>query len=79
MNTVLNSRMLSDKEAAAFLGVSVSTLGRWRSNRIGPAHFRFGKILRYPQSALEEFREKHTKRNDQVSTETEGLGQRLRA
>jgi len=34
----------------------------WRRNGIRPGYFRLGKILRYTKEALEEFREKHTRR-----------------
>lgn len=51
---------LSEKEAAASLGFSVSTLRRWRHKNVGPSYFHFGKILRYSRRALDEFLEKNT-------------------
>ena len=51
---------LSEKEAAAYLSVSLSTLRRWRRANTGPAHFRFGGVLRYSRSALDRFVEKFT-------------------
>jgi hypothetical protein len=45
----------SEKEAAAQLDISLSTIRRWRRSKIGPAFFRFGGVLRYGRQALEEF------------------------
>jgi excisionase family DNA binding protein len=52
--------ILSEKEAAAYLGVSLSTIRRWRRGKLGPAFFKFGDILRYRRSALDEFVAKNT-------------------
>ena len=46
---------LSEKEAAAFLSISLSTLRRRRRDGTGPAHLRFGGVLRYSHQALEQF------------------------
>jgi excisionase family DNA binding protein len=46
---------LSEKEAAAYLAVSLSTIRRWRRNKKGPVFFRFGGILRYSRSELGAF------------------------
>lgn len=35
------------KDAAAYLGLSVSTLGHWASDRIGPPYYKTGKYTRY--------------------------------
>ena len=45
----------SEKEAAAYLCVSLSTIRRWRRANRGPALFRYGGVLRYPCEALEKF------------------------
>jgi excisionase family DNA binding protein len=50
----------SDKEAAAYLSVSLSTIRRWRRTSAGPAFFRFGGVLRYGREALEAFVAKNT-------------------
>jgi hypothetical protein len=55
MSPVGSSTLLSEKSAAAYLGVSLSTIRRWRRAKIGPAHFRFGDILRYGQEVLDAF------------------------
>lgn len=46
---------LSEKEAAAYLSVSLSTIRRWRRAKTGPAYFLFGGILRYPMDAVDAF------------------------
>jgi excisionase family DNA binding protein len=51
---------LSEKEAAAYLTVSLSTIRRWRHTSTGPAVFRFGDVLRYAREALDEFIAKNT-------------------
>ena len=45
----------SEKEAAAYLSVSLSTIRRWRRTKTGPASFRFGGVLRYRREALDAF------------------------
>lgn len=49
-----------EKEAAAYIGVSVSTMRRWRRKKTGPAVFRFGGVLRYGREALEAFIARNT-------------------
>ncbi len=39
--------MLSEKEVAAELGLSVDTLRRWRRNGGGPKSFTLGRSIRY--------------------------------
>jgi predicted site-specific integrase-resolvase len=51
---------VSEKQAALYLGVSLSTFRRWRRKGVGPVYWRFGDILRYSQAALDEFRDKNT-------------------
>jgi len=43
--------ILTERQAAAYLAVSLSTIRRWRHNHIGPEFFRFGDILRYSREA----------------------------
>lgn len=40
-------RLLSPYEVAAYLGVPLATVYRWRSRREGPAGIRVGKHVRY--------------------------------
>ena len=51
---------LSEKEAAAYLGVSLSTVRRWRRGKIGPAYYRVGDVLRYARGGLDAFIAKNT-------------------
>jgi len=51
---------LSEKEAATYLYVSLSTIRRRRRFKTGPAFFRYGGVLRYRRAALEEFITKNT-------------------
>ena len=46
---------LSEKEAAAYLRVSLSTIRRWRRAHSGPPLFKYGGVLRYRREALEKF------------------------
>jgi hypothetical protein len=49
-------RLLTDKEAAAALGVSVSLLRKWRFRlNEGPAFYRVGRLIRYSWGELREF------------------------
>jgi excisionase family DNA binding protein len=51
---------LSEREAAAYLSVSLSTIRRWRRAATGPQFFRFGGVLRYGREALQAFVAKNT-------------------
>lgn len=45
--------LLSTKQAAHLLGISASTLHRWRCQGYGPAHVRVGKkLVRYIRRTL---------------------------
>ena len=61
MPPVVLSPYLSEKEAAAYLSVSLSTVRRWRRAKTGPAYFRFGGVLRYGRTDLMRFIEEFTK------------------
>ena len=43
---------LTPREAATFLGLSVRTLARYRSNGKGPAFYKFGERVRYTPDDL---------------------------
>lgn len=47
--------MFSRTEAAAYLGVSVSTMARWAHLQTGPAYKRAGRKTRYLQADLDAF------------------------
>jgi predicted DNA-binding transcriptional regulator AlpA len=56
-----SSAFLSEKEAAAHLSVSLSTIRRRRRYKTGPEYFRFGGVLRYSRAALDDFIARNTK------------------
>src|SRR5262249_12958551 len=47
--------LMNEREAAAYLGVSVSGMRKWRARQSGPKYARFGKIIRYRRSDLDAF------------------------
>lgn len=47
MTTTTDTRTWTVHDVAAFLGVPVQTLYRWRTHRIGPPAYRVGKHVRY--------------------------------
>lgn len=46
---------LKEKDAAKYIGVSHSTLRRWRQKGIGPKHYRLGRPYFYTIAAIEEW------------------------
>ena len=46
---------LSQKDARQFLGVSLSTLIRWKAGRVGPKAFKIGGRVKYRLSTLKAF------------------------
>jgi predicted DNA-binding transcriptional regulator AlpA len=61
MSPISSSAFLSEKEAAAFLSVSLSTIRRWRRYKTGPEYFRFGGVLRYSRTSLDDFIARNTR------------------
>lgn len=59
MSDQRNSQMFSEREAAAVLRVSLSTMRRWRHDKLGPRFFKLGEIIRYDTESLDRFREQH--------------------
>ena len=62
-----NDPLLSPTEAAAFLGVSVPALAKWRVNGKGPRYHRLStRTIRYAFSDLEAFtgQSKHQKTSE---------------
>jgi excisionase family DNA binding protein len=47
--------LLTESQAAKRLGISRSTLRRWRKDGCAPAYLRIGGILRYADSDLQSF------------------------
>ncbi len=46
---------LNENQVAEKLNVSVATLQRWRWAKRGPAYAKFGRCVRYDESAVEAF------------------------
>jgi excisionase family DNA binding protein len=44
-------------EAAAYLGLAVSTLNKWRCYGSGPKFLKLGRSVRYRRSELDQFAE----------------------
>jgi excisionase family DNA binding protein len=58
--STLNPILLSERQAAAYLSISVSTIRRWRYAGSGPEHFRCGDIIRYRKEDLDAFVDLHS-------------------
>lgn len=48
---------LTTREAAAYLGLAVSTLNKWRCHGGGPEFLKLGRAVRYRQDDLDRFLE----------------------
>jgi excisionase family DNA binding protein len=53
----LTDRLLGPEEVAAFLGVPLRTIYRWRSQREGPRGYRVGRHVRYRLVDIERWLE----------------------
>ena len=54
MNNSLGS-LLNERQISQILGISVSTLRRWRSQQTGVRFVRIGSLVRYRPEDLEDF------------------------
>lgn len=45
-------------QAANYLGVTLDTLSKWRSRKIGPAYYKVGRRVQYLIADLEDWRER---------------------
>ena len=52
--------VLTTSEAAAFLGLAISTLNKWRCYGEGPQFIKLGRAVRYRQDDLEHYVETNT-------------------
>lgn len=43
----ISSQIMTDKQAAKFLGVGLQTLRNWRCRRQGPDYIKMGRAVRY--------------------------------
>jgi excisionase family DNA binding protein len=53
--TIPSAATLSEKEAAAYLGVSLSTLRRNRAEKRPPAYVKIRNSVRYTRADLDQF------------------------
>ncbi|MDA8149822.1 MAG: helix-turn-helix domain-containing protein [Nitrospiraceae bacterium] len=51
----MSDKLLSNRDAALFLGIAETTLPRWRWAGIGPGFLRVGRSIRYRLSDLENY------------------------
>lgn len=51
-----DERLLTEREASAYLSISIGTLGNWRSVGRGPLYHKIGgRAVRYSMSDLRDF------------------------
>ncbi len=53
------TELLTPKEAATFLKVSIHALAKWRQLKTGPAYTRTGNRIKYSRKALEAYLKKN--------------------
>lgn len=51
----LGQELMDSEQAARYLGVHRQTLWNWRSKGTGPKTLKFGTVLRYRRSDLDNF------------------------
>jgi excisionase family DNA binding protein len=65
--------LLTEKEAAEKLGMSVAALRRWRLEMRGPTFIRVGTRIRYREEDLESYVESNAQRTGDVSRRIRSL------
>lgn len=68
--------LLTQREGAAFLGVSPRTLEGWRVRGGGPRFVRLGRAVRYRRADLEEYMHERTWRSTSEDATAQIAGQR---
>jgi len=61
-------RLMRPEEVACFLGVSESTLAKWRCAKTGPPYIRIGGQVRYDARLIEQWLESRTEESDDAPT-----------
>ena len=58
--------VFDERSAALFVGVSADCLKKWRQRKQGPDYIQYGPngAVRYELNALQNFRDRHTVRNE---------------
>src|SRR5438445_9837954 len=62
--------LMRPEEVARILGISESTLAKWRCAKTGPPYLRIGGQVRYDARLLEQWLESRTEESDDVPTST---------
>jgi hypothetical protein len=57
------TEVLTPRETASFLKVSIHTLAKWRSCKKGPEYMRTGRLVKYDRRALETYLKKSIENN----------------
>ena len=57
---ITNQRLITEKEAALFLSVSLRTIQNWRFRNRGPKYKKLGRLVRYSIADLSAYAEKET-------------------
>ena len=60
----MTSEFLTEREAAAQMGVAAVTLRLWRGRGAGPTHYRFGRLVRYRPRDVDEWIEDRRREGD---------------
>ena len=59
--SVVTPALLTEAQSAEYLGISLSTIRRWRKQSgKGPAFFRVDWLIRYHKAELDKFIAEHT-------------------
>lgn len=53
------TELMTEREAAEFLSVTLSCLRKWRARRVGPRHFKLERMIRYRLSDVVEWLDEH--------------------
>lgn len=66
--STVDTRELMDESAlAAFIGVAVQTLQKWRWQRSGPAFVKIGRLVRYRRADVERWLDAQTVTSREVA------------
>jgi predicted DNA-binding transcriptional regulator AlpA len=65
-----DGHLISDREAANLLALSVKTIRNWRLSGYGPPHFKIGRLVRYRMTDIKTW----LKTRERASTSDRGDG-----
>lgn len=55
LNDAIPGERLSNREAAAYLGLKAATLNKWRCHGDGPPFIKVGRLIRYRRADLDAY------------------------